>query len=222
MERQADNRRGSRPSGVNKVFLLNTVHGLKSHNKREEEEDCWRQHALDRKAQGRDGPSNTSYPPRRREPTEAVGESAAGASEADARRFWAEQKERAMKATTPPIDATPGVGGGSLPVAESGGDRLKSRKRERQDGGSGRSSSPDVDRKRKKSKKKKAKKRRKKKKDEKKKRELEDRHGSGDSSSSDEVDSDADEGKPGSDGESERRRIKSKRHAQKKRKKQRR
>ncbi|CAN0544872.1 unnamed protein product, partial [Ectocarpus sp. 12 AP-2014] len=34
-------RGGSGRAGVNKNFLLNTVHGLKSHNKREEEEDCW-------------------------------------------------------------------------------------------------------------------------------------------------------------------------------------
>lgn len=31
---------------VNKKFLLNTVVGLKSHNRREEEEDCWRQYRL--------------------------------------------------------------------------------------------------------------------------------------------------------------------------------
>ncbi|CAM9164783.1 unnamed protein product [Choristocarpus tenellus] len=41
------------PSGVNKTFLLNTMMGLKSHNRREEEEDCWRQHRVQEEAKER-------------------------------------------------------------------------------------------------------------------------------------------------------------------------
>ncbi|CAM9507456.1 unnamed protein product, partial [Scytosiphon promiscuus] len=145
MERYGGSKTGSRSSGVNKVFLLNTVHGLKSHNKREEEEDCWRQHALDHRAQGRGRPSNTS-PPRRREPTESGDRRVTDTSEADARRFWAEQKERAMAATTPSVDTAPA---GVVSVTESS-DRRKSRKRERLDESPSGSSSSDGDGERKK------------------------------------------------------------------------
>ncbi|CAM9174053.1 unnamed protein product [Hapterophycus canaliculatus] len=214
MERRGGGGAGSRPSGVNKIFLLNTVHGLKSHNKREEEEDCWRQHALGHKADRWDRPSNTAAPGRG-EPKEEINETAGGISEADARKFWAEQKERAMKATTPPIDTTPAAGGGSSPVAESS-DRLKSRKRERLDESPGGSSDLDADRK---SKKRARKKKKRKKKEKIKKRELQVRHGAGSGGSGDE--GDAEDGKRGSDGESGRNRKKSNRHTEKKRKKRR-
>ena len=38
-------RRNSR-ADVNKVYLLNTIHSISTHNRREEESDCWRKHKL--------------------------------------------------------------------------------------------------------------------------------------------------------------------------------
>jgi hypothetical protein len=34
---------------VNKAFLANTIRSVESHNRREETEDCWRQHDLMKK-----------------------------------------------------------------------------------------------------------------------------------------------------------------------------
>lgn len=91
---------GSSAPEVNKKFLLNTVQSLKSHNRREEEEDCWRQHRFQsEQGQQEARPLRVSdeYPPSRfgilsRGNTSTV----ADMPNSDARTFWAKEKERAM------------------------------------------------------------------------------------------------------------------------------
>lgn len=205
MPREDMGRGGSGRAGVNKNFLLNTVHGLKSHNKREEEEDCWRQHGLEQRARERllAHDANRNRP---KIPADGGDTSASHTSDVDARRFWAERKERAMIATTPAIDpnvaaAATGGGGGSSPVVD--------RKRQREDSeeGAGRGNGDRGDRRKKEDKKKANKKKRKKR-----KRESRDRAGSDDERGAVGV------GTEGWDEEARRRQKRSKR-AQKKRKK---
>lgn len=104
----SDFRKSSR-TGVNRKFLFNTVRGLQAHNRREEEEDCWRQYRLeenggvsessfsesDRVSRDKDGdrsaPRREHCPPRE----------ATGTSSHDSRKFWAEAKARAMSSTPP-------------------------------------------------------------------------------------------------------------------------
>lgn len=209
MQGQAGGRGGSPRAAVNKNFLLNTVHGLKSHNKREEEEDCWRQHNLDQKAkEGRRGRSHDAACRARRESsTDEAQRAVSPVSEIDTRQFWAEEKRKAMTAAQAASSAGAPLEGGR-PDAKHG-DRCKSRERERSDGSSDEASIPDDDRKKRRRKKeeKKAKK--------KKKRKRESRRsssscsgGSGSSSESDVDESQRDGGK-GSD----------KRHRRRKRKK---
>ncbi|CAM9426841.1 unnamed protein product [Ectocarpus sp. 6 AP-2014] len=204
MPRDGMNRGGSSRAGVNKNFLLNTVHGLKSHNKREEEEDCWRQHGLEQRARERllahDANRN-----RRKVPADGGDTSASHASDVDARRFWAERKERTMTATTPAIDpsaAAAATGGGSSPSV------VRKRQREDSEEGTGRANGNRGDR-RKKDDKKKANKKKKKKR----KRESRDRAGSDDERGAVGV------GNAGGAEEARRRHKRSKKRAQKRRKK---
>lgn len=106
---------------VNKQFLLNTVAGVKSHNRREEEEDCWRQHRLQEEQQQQqyrprarpDGSTDlrTLINQKRRQenrkmensvrPDNRMGSSGASSTNSAAgssREFWAEAKLRAMTA----------------------------------------------------------------------------------------------------------------------------
>lgn len=85
---------GSSRTRINKQFILNTIDGLKSHNRREEEEDCWRQHRLEQDAHyrmtssasgGRQDNLDGEVP--NRPPIIHVD---------DERKFWAETKARAM------------------------------------------------------------------------------------------------------------------------------
>ena len=39
---------------VNKVYLLNTIHSVSNHNRREEESDCWRKHKLIKRVRDND------------------------------------------------------------------------------------------------------------------------------------------------------------------------
>lgn len=170
MPREDMSRGGSGRAEVNKNFLLNTVHGLKSHNKREEEEDCWRQHSLEQKARERQLAHDTNRN-RGKDLAEEAGTSASHASDVDARRFWAEQKERAMTAITPAIDpSAAATGQGSSPLSVD-----RKRKREHSEEGIGRANGDRRDRRRKEEKKK-----TKKKKEKKRKRENRDRGGSDD------------------------------------------
>ncbi|CBJ31508.1 expressed unknown protein [Ectocarpus siliculosus] len=203
MPRDDMSRGGSGRAGVNKNFLLNTVHGLKSHNKREEEEDCWRQHGLEQRARERllahDANRN-----RRNVPADGGDTSASHASDVDARRFWAERKERTMTATTPAIDpsAAAAATGGSSPSVD--------RKRQREDSeeGTGRANGNRGDRRKKDDKKKGNKKKKKKR-----KRESRDRAGSDDERGAVGV------GNAGGDEEARRRHKRSKKRAQKRRNK---
>ncbi|CAN0114319.1 unnamed protein product [Ectocarpus sp. 12 AP-2014] len=206
MPREDISRGGSGRAGVNKNFLLNTVHGLKSHNKREEEEDCWRQHDLEQRARERllahDANRN-----RRQVPADGGDTSASHVSDVDARRFWAERKERAMTATTPAIEpnaaaVATGGGGGSSPAVD------RKRQREDSEAGAGRANGDRGDR-RKREDKMKANKKKKKKR----KRESRDRAGSDDERGADGV------GTEGGDEEARRRQKRSKKRAQKKSKK---
>lgn len=79
---------------INKKFILNTVDGMKSYNRREEEEDCWRQHRLEEEAhhrvtlptnRRRENNLNREVP--KRTPTIHID---------DERKFWADKKARAM------------------------------------------------------------------------------------------------------------------------------
>lgn len=89
---------GSR-AGINKQFLHNTVAGLKSHNRREEEEDCWRRHRLE---QGAQIPRQSEVPGQRlhRNTTENAVSAVALISAAESRKFWAKEKRRAMITTS--------------------------------------------------------------------------------------------------------------------------
>lgn len=148
---------GCRAGTVNKKFLINTVRGLKSHNKREEEEDCWRQHDLDQKAQQRQQrPSLSHNTCRARRPEISIIDTAAtkastDASEVDTREFWAEQKQRVMTAASSSSVGTAATGtiynfplaAATAATAREGGqepkgehcDDYKSRKRARVDEG---------------------------------------------------------------------------------------
>lgn len=209
MQGQAGGRGGGYRAGVNKKFLLNTVHGLKSHNKREEEEDCWRQHDLDRKAHGR-RLSHDASRARRESSTGAVNRAASPVPEVDARQFWAEQKRKAMTAMSTSSIGTPLVG--DRPEAKHG-DGCAPRERERSEGSADRANLSDGDRKkRRKKEEKKAKK--------KKKRKRESRHGSSGSSSDSDVDDSLSEGGKASDrGRHKTRRKKSKKHTSRKKSK---
>lgn len=207
MQGQAGGRGGSPRAGVNKKFLLNTVHGLKSHNKREEEEDCWRQHNLDQnkanKANGRSRSREACRRERRDNSTDAVHEAASPISEVDTRQFWAEQKRKAMTAlSTPPVGAPLTVG------------RCKSRERARSDGSADGATLSDDDSKKKRRRKgeKKAKKKKKR------KRERYNSGSSSRSSSDSEVDDESrlDGGKASDKGHRQRKRKKSKKDSSRK------
>lgn len=96
MQRSAGERPTSGVKRVNKNFLLNTVAGLKSHNRREEEEDCWRQHRLQEQQHPQRGETERSdlrsliNEGRRRR------SSAASSASTNSREFWAEMKLRTM------------------------------------------------------------------------------------------------------------------------------
>lgn len=78
-------------AGINRQFLLSTVYGLESHNRREEENDCWRQHRLEQSLEN--GVPNATAERQQKTTTTAP---RAHASATCARIFWAEQKRRAM------------------------------------------------------------------------------------------------------------------------------
>lgn len=223
MQGQAGGRAGSHRAGVNKKFLLNTVHGLKSHNKREEEEDCWRQHDLDLKAQARSRSHDAACRARRERPTEEVHRAASPVPDADTRQFWAERKRKAMTAALATSSVGAPVDGGRWPDAAKHGDGGKSRERERSDGSADDGASLSGDGGKKRGRKKEERKTKKKKK---RKRETS-RHGSGSSSSSSSSGSDVDvdgsrrrEGGKASDKRHhQRKRNKSKKHKIKKKRK---
>lgn len=187
MQGQAGGRGRIPRAAVNKKFLLNTVHGLKSHNKREEEEDCWRQHNLDQKArEGRRSRSHDAgFRARSESSTDSVHRAASPALEADTRQFWAEQKRKAVTAAQATASS-----GAPLERGRPGakhGDGCKSRGGEHSDGSADEASLSEGDRKKKRRKEKEKKAKRKKKR----KRERR-RSSSSDGSSSSE--SDVDEG----------------------------
>lgn len=211
MQGQARGKGESGPAGVNKNFLLNTVRGLKSHNKREEEEDCWRQHDLEQKAKSRRLSHDTS---RARRSTEETSRAADSASEAETRQFWAEQKQKAMAA------ATPSAGGVGTAAVVDGmahgahGDGRERRERDRADktDGRGKHSDEDSDASRLEKKRKRAKKKKKKR-----KRESRRNRGSDTDSGGDDVGVEESR-RDGDDGSEKRhtRRKKSKKHKEKK------
>eukprot|EP00752_Nemacystus_decipiens_P005440 g4931.t1 len=214
MQGQVGSKGSSPRAAVNKKFLLNTVHGLKSHNKREEEEDCWRQHDLDQKAkEGRRSRSHDAACRARRErSTDAVRRAASPVSEVDTRQFWAEQKRKAMTAAlVSPSGDAPLEGG--RPDAKHG-DRRMSRDRQRPDGSEDEASLSDDDRKKRKRKKGERKARKKK------KRKRESKHSSGGSGGRSNSGSSGDSSSE-SDAESRRDGAKAsdKRHHRRKRKK---
>lgn len=85
---------------VNTKFLINTVHGIGSHNRREEVEDCWRQRRLEQRDDKQRTRLSSATGDRRGELLyqKAAVEKAA-ASVGGTRTFWAEQKKRVMTAT---------------------------------------------------------------------------------------------------------------------------
>lgn len=97
MSRVAGSGASSR-AGVNRQFLLSTVHGLKSHNRREEEKDCWRQHRLEQSLDIRLS-NATGERQQKNSSTKATALQAHGSTTSD-RRFWEEQKLRAMTSRT--------------------------------------------------------------------------------------------------------------------------
>lgn len=101
-------------AGVNRQFLLSTVYGLESHNRREEENDCWRQHRLEQSLDN--GLPNATGERQQKTTTTAP---RAHASTTSARIFWAEQKRRAMTINDSGTVA-PGVSG-SLERGRDGG-----------------------------------------------------------------------------------------------------
>lgn len=127
--------------GVNRQFLLNTVHGLNSHNRREEEEDCWRQHRLERESRCPGLPKGGSQS-RHGGSADKESTSAAHPSTVDARRYWAEEKQRAMTAAAEaPFQPTTALTTGLNPpqsrkracteFGESGGSQRKKEKPKR-------------------------------------------------------------------------------------------
>eukprot|EP00904_Undaria_pinnatifida_P006618 jgi/Undpi1/3086/HiC_scaffold_15.g06460.m1 len=85
---------------VNTNFLLNTVHGIGSHNRREEVEECWRQRRLEQQQDHKQGNEGNATRKRQREVTyQKTPIEQAVASVDDTRTFWAEQKQRAMAGT---------------------------------------------------------------------------------------------------------------------------
>lgn len=48
------------PVEVNKLYLANTIRSVEAHNRREEVEDCWREHKMQREADRRFSQSRTS------------------------------------------------------------------------------------------------------------------------------------------------------------------
>lgn len=146
MQAQAGGRGGSHRAGVNKKFLLNTVHGLKSHNKREEEEDCWRQHDLDQKAKGRRLSRGAAGQARRKKPTDEAYGAASPVPEVDTRQFWAEQKRKAMAAGSASSSSVGGSPHGGQPDAKQGGNGYsRSAERDRSAGTVDRASLSDED-----------------------------------------------------------------------------
>lgn len=92
---------------VNTKFLINTVHGIGSHNRREEVEDCWRQRRLEQQDhKQRTRLSNATGDRRGELPYQKAAVEEAAASVDDTRTFWAEQKQRVMTAarTASPIE----------------------------------------------------------------------------------------------------------------------
>lgn len=99
MQRPGSTRASSR-AVVNTNFLLNTVHGIGSHNRREEVEDCWRQRRLEQQDdKPRTRLSNVTGDRQRELPYQKEALEEAAASVDGTRTFWAEQKQRAMAAT---------------------------------------------------------------------------------------------------------------------------
>lgn len=93
-----DANRSSR-TRINKKFILNTIDGLKSHNRREEEEDCWRQHRLEQEAQHRleqEAPTRPTNRRRQHNLDQEVPNRPLVIHVDDERKFWAEKKARAM------------------------------------------------------------------------------------------------------------------------------
>lgn len=84
---------------VNANFILNTVHGIGSHNRREEVEDCWRKRRLEQDNKQRASLANATGERRLKLPYQKAAVEEAAASVEDTRTFWAEQKQRAMTAT---------------------------------------------------------------------------------------------------------------------------
>lgn len=189
MQVQAGGKGRSPRAAVNKKFLLNTVHGLKSHNKREEEEDCWRQHNLDQKArEGRRSRSHDAgFRARSESSTDSVHRAASPVLEADTRQFWAEQKRKAVTAAQATASSSAPLERGR-PGAKHG-DGCKSRGGEHSDGSADEASLSEGDRKKKRRKEKEKEKKAKRKKKRKRERR---RSSSSDGSSSSE--SDVDEG----------------------------
>lgn len=89
--------------GVNRQFLVNTVRGVQAHNRREEEEDCWRLHRMqDKRSEVGVSAiidSKSDYPVERAR----LGSSCDNRSDdqsaseiVNSRKHWAEVKRRAM------------------------------------------------------------------------------------------------------------------------------
>lgn len=153
---------GKRPNSgvkkVNKFFLFNTVVGLKSHNRREEEEDCWRQHRLQeqqhqqrRETEGLDLRNliNQRRSGRR---------GAVGSASVNSREFWAEMKLRARASNSDSaggttqarrlsshdkscndvdVGAARNIAKGDKPVSQVGGNKKTRHKRARETRDSG-------------------------------------------------------------------------------------
>eukprot|EP00904_Undaria_pinnatifida_P004900 jgi/Undpi1/153/HiC_scaffold_1.g00150.m1 len=84
---------------VNTNFLLNTVNGIGSHNRREEVEDCWRQRRLEQQDHKQGNEGNATRKRQREVTYQKTLIEQAVASVDDTRTFWAEQKQRAMAGT---------------------------------------------------------------------------------------------------------------------------
>lgn len=102
MLRRSNATTGAR-AGVNRQFLVNTVRGVQAHNRREEEEDCWRLHRMQDKrseagVSARIG-SKSDYAVERARPSSSCDNRSDDQSASDivnSRKHWAEVKRKAM------------------------------------------------------------------------------------------------------------------------------